>query len=355
MKPSYHVLDTPPINASNSRMSHGHFPKLLLVSAALLAGCAAPAAPDETADVGTSDSALGEAGTLTFGADFKVQATGTFEKGKKVRVLYDVNRLTACRGDFNGKPGWSITGFWRIGAADVHAFDAGGFSASGAAGPPVLALDQPGDLQIWFQNNSRWGCNAYDSDFGKNYHFVVSPAATEPGWVGSVRSIISRQTCDGGVGCESDLRDVNGEILFGTWARQRAAIRKIYFEVYKDGVTTSDDPDLWKKLDVQVHSRMGSSGAFTTAYVGFDHRTGNNARYAIDLNAMDPIKGSFTIQNKSDCPAFPLRVPAEAGGTYVEATMDLYFTINGVELRPAPGAAYRVRYQNYKDLYKPCL
>ncbi len=105
---------------------------------------------------------------------------------------------------------------------------------------------------------------------------------------------------------------------------------------YKDGVTTFDNADLWKQLDVQVHSRIGSSGAFTTAYVGFDQRSGNNARYAIDLNAMDPFKGFFTIQNKSDCPAFPLSAPAESGGAYVEVTMELYFTINGVELRPAP-------------------
>jgi hypothetical protein len=118
-------------------------------------------------------------------------------------------------------------------------------------------------------------------------------------------------------------------------------------------VTTFDNPDLWRQLDVQVHSRVGASGAFKTAYVGFDRRTGNNARYAVDINAMDPIKGLFTIQNASDCPAFPLT--ASVDSALVEVTLELYFTVNGVELRPSPGVAYRVKYQNYKGLYAPCV
>ena len=321
---------------------------------ALGAGCAPPAeGPGDGADVATSEAALGEAGTLTFGADFQVKLAGTLEKGKKIRVAYEANRLTTCRGDFNGKPGWSITGYWKIGGGDVHSFEAGGFSPSSGTEQPVLALDQSGDLQIWFQNSSRWGCSAYDSDFGKNYHFAVKPAANEPGWIGNVRSVTSRQTCNNGGPCDGDMREVNGEILYDTWTRQRAAIRAIYFEVWKDGVTTFDNPELWKQLDVQMHSRVGSTGPFTTAYVGFDRRTGNNARYAIDLTALDPIKGLFTIQNVSDCPAFPLSAPIDNG--YVDATVELYFTVNGVELRPAPGAAYRVRYQNYKGLFAPCV
>ncbi|CAN5708989.1 hypothetical protein BH11MYX4_BH11MYX4_67920 [soil metagenome] len=338
-------------------MSYGTGLKLSLVLAGLLAlpvGCATPAdaAADDVA-IGTSESALGEAGTLTFGADFQVKVTGTLEKGKKVRVAYDASRLTACRGDFNGKPGWSITGFWRVGSGDVHSFEAGGFSPSSGTDQPVLALDQSGDLQIWFQNSSRWGCSAYDSDFGRNYHFAVRPSASEPGWLGNVRYITSRQTCNGP--CESDMHDVQGDVSFDTWTRQRAAINAIYFEAWKQGVTDFDNADLWKQLDVQVHSRVGSSGPFTTAYVGFDRRTGNNARYAVDLGALDPIDGRLTITKPSDCPAFPITAPADNGGQYVEATVELYFTVNGAELRPAPGAAYRVRYQNYKSSYALCV
>jgi len=337
-------------------MSDASCLKLSLLFAGLMAlslGCAPPSAGAEDAEIGTSEAALGEAGTLTFGADFQVKVSGTLERGKKVRVAYDANRLTACRGDFNGKPGWSITGFWKVGGGDVHSFEAGGFSPSSGTDQPVLALDQSGDLQIWFQNSSRWGCSAYDSDFGKNYHFAVQPSANEPGWMGNVRSVTSRQTCNGP--CESDMRDVQGDVLFDTWTRQRAAIKAIYFEAWKQGVTDFDNADLWRQLDVQVHSRVGSSGPFTTAYVGFDRRTGNNARYAVDLGALDPIDGRVAITKASDCPAFPITAPADNGGQYVEATVELYFTVNGAELRPAPGASYRVRYQNYKSSYALCV
>jgi hypothetical protein len=324
----------------------------MALSAGALGGCAAPAGDDRT-ELGTSEAALGEAGTLTFGRDFTVKLTGSLEKGKKVRVAYDANRLTACRGEQNGKPAWSITGYWRIGSGAVHSFEAGGFSPSSGTEQPILALDASGDLQIWFQNNDRWGCSAYDSDFGRNYHFAIAPAADEPGWIGNVRQVISRQTCNGP--CESDMRSVEGEILYDTWARQRAAIRSVYFEVWKDGVTSWDNPELWKQLDVQVHTRVGATGAFKTAYVSFDRRIGNNARYAVDLTGLDPIPGLWTVQNAADCPAFPLTAPAASGGAYVEATVELFFTVNGVELRPSTGGTFKVRYQNYKGLFAPCV
>jgi hypothetical protein len=341
-------------------MSYVASMKLSLVSAAFvlfsavgLPACSSADAP-AGADVGTSEAALGEAGTLTFGADFRTAISGTLQKGKSVRVAYDASRLTACRGDQNGHPAWTITGYWKIGNGPVRSFEAGGFSPSGGSEPPVLALDASGDLQLWFQNNSVWGCNAYDSDFGKNYHFAVQPAANEPGWMGNVRDIVSRQTC-GNAPCESDMHDVTGEVLYDTWARQRAAIRSMYFEVWKEGVTDFDNANLWKQLDVQVHSRVAGTSAFHDAYVAFDRRAGNNARYAIDLGALDPIPGLTTLTKKSDCPAFSLSAPADNGGQYVEAVVELYFTVNGAELRPAAGDTFKVRYQNYKGPYAVCL
>ena len=46
---------------------------------------------------------------------------------------------------------------------------------------------------------------------------------------------------------------------------------------------------------------------------------------------------------------------AANGGQYVEATVEIYFTVNGVELRPASGGTFRVRYQNYKSSYAVCV
>ena len=330
-------------------MSYGDWVKATLISVgfAALVGCAAPSPTTDDSTSSTSSSELNEAGTLTFKADFTTASSGTLQKGKKVRVDYDVNRLTACRGDFMGNPGWSITGFWQIGTGDVHSFEAGGFSPTGHTAEPVLTLDQSGDLQIWFQNNSRWGCNAYDSNFGSNYHFTVKGADPDPGWLGNAAFATSRATCDAKA-CDADVHPIAGDVLYDTWVRERAAIREVFFEAWKEGVTDFDNANLWQQLDVEVHSRVRGTTDFAMAYVPFDRRQGNNARYGVDLRGLDPI-----ARAPATCPTFTLTV--DASGQYVEAVVELYFTVNGVELRPAAGATYAVRYQNYKGMFAACI
>lgn len=41
----------------------------------------------------------------------------------------------------------------------------------------ILTPSQGGDLAIWFQVTSRWGCTEFDSQFGQNYHLTVRGAA----------------------------------------------------------------------------------------------------------------------------------------------------------------------------------
>jgi len=323
------------------------FPALALALVTGLWGCAASPAEDESLE--TSEAALGEAGTLTFHADFREEASGVLQKGKKLRVAYDEARLTSCRGEQFGNPAWAITGFYRIGEGPIRTFPVAGLSPSGPT-EPTLTLDASGDLQIWFQNTSRWGCSAYDSNLGRNYRFTVLPAAHEPGWMGNVRSVISRMTCAGGKLCEGDLRAVSSTpIPYDTWARQRAAIRQLTFEVWKQGTTDFDNPELWRQLDVQVHYRAGGAGDFRTAYVDLERRVGNNARYAVDLRSLDPIPGIVGIA-AADCP--PLT--REPGSPYVSSTVEVFFTVNGAELRPAGGGAFLVRYENYADAFAAC-
>lgn len=324
------------------------FSNIFAAYSLLLVACHTPSASDE---VDVTETALGEATTITFQEDFRVALDGALQAGKSVRVNYDTDRLTACRGELNGGPGWSITGYWRIDGGPIRSFEAGGFSPSHGTSEPVLPLDRSGDLEMWFENTSRWGCRAFDSDFGQNFHFTVLPRQNEPGWMGNVQSIIERRTCNGP--CEVDMRPVRGDILYDTWARQRAAIRAMFFEVWKAGVTDFDNVDLWKQLDVQIHSRHSGSDLWTTSYVSLDRRVGNNARYTVDLRTLDSLDPHFTITNPADCPAFPLTVTQD--GSYVETTVELYFTVNGAELRPASGDVFRIRYQNYRGLYAPCI
>jgi hypothetical protein len=134
----------------------------------LAAGCAST--PDESR--GATEE-LGASATITFGKDFRQKVAGALEMGKTVRVDYDVDRLTECRGEQGGIPQWAITGFYKIDGGDVRTFAAGGLPLLHGGGASSFVLDRPGALEIWFQNTDRWGCNAYDSAFGANYHFDV--------------------------------------------------------------------------------------------------------------------------------------------------------------------------------------
>lgn len=318
----------------------------------VVSGCAAASTAPSSDESSTASSARASSDVeLAFRADFTQSPSGALVVGGHARVVYDVSRLTACRGDLAGGPGWSITGHYRIAGGAVGSFEAGGLSPSHGTSAPILALTAPGDLEVWFENTSAWGCQGWDSNFGRNYHFTIAPSPDAPGWVGNASYVIARGTCSGAP-CDADIHPLAPSFTFDTWARQRAAFTEALFEVWKTGVTDFDNPDLWKQLDVELHTRIGDSGAFVTSYVGFDRRLGNNARYAVQLRALDPLSAGSALANKSDCPKFPTTVSAD--GQYVQADVQLYFTVNGVELRPSGGGVFHGLYSNYRGLYSIC-
>jgi hypothetical protein len=315
-----------------------------------LFGCSSPPG-DETGDSIASRDSTAEV-AIRFDANGTKSASAPLVAGGHARITYDPARLTACRGDLSGGPGWAISGHYRINGGPVSSFEAGGLSPSHGTSLPVIALTAPGDLEMWFENTSAWGCDAYDSDYGKNYHFAIAASANAPGWVGNAGFVTARGTCSGGP-CDSDVHPLAGGFIFGTWTRQRAAIAEALFEVWKQGTTDVDDPDLWKKLDVQLHSRVGDTGPFATSYVSFDHRIGNNARYAVQLGGLDPLAGARgTLTNAADCPTFATSISAD--GQYVQADLQFYMTVNGVELRPSAGTVFHGLYQNYRGIYAIC-
>jgi hypothetical protein len=307
--------------------------------------------------VGQPDGLDGEAAaqassapTLTFSAGFAQTASSTLRLGQTARVVYDPARLPGCRGDQGGVPQWSITGYARIADGAVVSFPVAGLNAPAAA--PTLALDRAGELQVWFHVTNRWGCSAYDSDYGRNYRFDVALPANAPSWVGDGAWVISRATCSAGP-CAGDRNPLTTPFAYDTWARQRAAIRAVYFEVYKAGVTDRHNPDLWRQLDVQVLSRpVATAQPWRAQYVRIDGRSGNNARYAVLLRELDPI-GENTVTRREDCPAAPLTRSAD--GMYVSATLEYFFRVNGVEYRPAPGQAFRGTFTQYRGLFDVCL
>ncbi len=324
---------------------------LAAVVGSFVAGCGSA---DVVAEAGESESAASSEATVVFHANWTTEVRGKLERGRRLKVLYASQRAK-CQGTAYGQPAWSVIAHYRWNGGAVRTVQVAGLRSDPSAPEPGIDLDQTGRLEMWFQNNDRWGCNEYDSAFGQNYVFDVKEPTNEaaPGWVGNASYAIERQTCNGGP-CAGSWKSLEGGFLYETWARQRAAVRQAGFEVWKQGVTDRDNDQLWQQLDVQVHRRYVGEANFTTAYVSFDGRWGNNAHYALDLRALDPFNypAGTNIRTAADCPAY--RLTRDASGQYVEAEIELYFTVNGTELRPTNGGTFRGRYQDYLGNYAVC-
>ncbi len=308
----------------------------------LLAACS-PGTNTAEADLGAAKDA-----TLTFAADWSESTSGPIAAGTKPHVRFDASRLPTCRGEQGGIEQWSISAHYRLNGGPEEAITVAGLNADA---DPRLQIDDAGDLEVWFQAVNRWGCVAYDSDFGANYHFVVVDDPAKPKWIGNAASVVSRATCDGGP-CDADRTSLDGGVTFDTWGRQRAAIAGLFFDVYRPNTTELDNPDLWKELDVEVHLRAAGQAAFETRYVDFFARHGNDARYELPLRSIDPLGASSAV-DASSCPAAALTPTPD--GQYVETTLELYFTVNGKELRPAKGQSYVARFVDDRGKYAACL
>lgn len=93
-------------------------------------------------------------------------------------------------------------------------------------------------------------------------------------------------------------------------------------------------------LDTQLHYRFigQATSSWQAAPVHIDRRVGNNTRYAFDLRSLDPLR-SF------HCPEV---APTTTAGSD-EIRFEYYVTVNGVELRPAPGGVYAGTFADYPN------
>ena len=166
-----------------------------LLLALLAAGCsAAPVDSDED----STASRLGEdEATLVFAGNRAPTLRGKLVAGGKVKVEYDATRA-GCSGSTNtGKPAWSTTGHARVAGGLIHDFFAAGSNPDGSqqgVAPSFVLPARAGDLELWFETGGLWGCHAWDTDYGRNFHFAVSAPAKWPGWMGATSVAITRAT-----------------------------------------------------------------------------------------------------------------------------------------------------------------
>lgn len=319
----------------------------VLGASMLLLGCA-PASPGSQSQNATarSSDALSDA-TITFSADWAEDVEGVLVSGGLVHLDYDDARLAECRGTQGGTPQYAVTAHVRSEDGSVQDVVVAGLNAPS---DPTVDLDGAGDVEIWFEATNRWGCHAWDSNLGDNYTFHVVEDPARPDWLGNAVVVTARETCSSGP-CDASRRDLAGGFSFDSWTRERAAIASLYFDVWEPGVTDFDNANLWRELDAQIHLRWAGQESFETHYADIAGRNGNDARYGVSLKALDPFR--YPLPEAEGCPSGTLSPTAD--GQSVRAAVEFYFTVNGKELRPSNGEAFRGTFDGPASAYPSCL
>lgn len=148
---------------------------LLLATALTTAACAEAPSADPGAGGDTGGKADGAVTTLTFDAGFGETSDGPLVSGTTIRVDYDLDRMTTCRGSSGGSEAWGVTGFAAFDGGEPVAFAVSRIE-SGRVVPVVARVDLPADashVDLWFQISDRFGCTAFDSNDGVNYGFAL--------------------------------------------------------------------------------------------------------------------------------------------------------------------------------------
>lgn len=152
-----------------------------------LAMCAAACGGSESADdavTGDEANVTSEA-TVTFTSDYQMKVVGTPKAGGTLVVDYALDRLPQCRGNVGGGgPAWNIGGYYSLNGGEPKLFEVTALNADNTdrvTKPARIKLDQGGDLALWFEVSSGFGCHEYDSAFGNNYHVDVTGTVPEAG------------------------------------------------------------------------------------------------------------------------------------------------------------------------------
>ena len=155
--------------------------------AAGLAGCSGPPRDEAAA---SSQAAIGAPGSapveITFSSNWTQVASGPLVAGQPVTIAYDPARLVSqCGGDATSASGsggfaWGISGYYAIGAAAPVSFQVN-ITSAWASGNAEITPAAAGDMQMWFGCSNTSGNGGWDSNYGRNYHFTVAPAAPDGG------------------------------------------------------------------------------------------------------------------------------------------------------------------------------
>ncbi len=111
---------------------------------------------------------------LDFGSDWSFSQSGPVHAGDQVVVHYSTDRLNQCYALSNEQAAWGVTAHWQVDGGAVHDVAAGRADGSQlVAADPVITVPRGHDLALWFEATSIYGCHAWDSAYGANYHVTI--------------------------------------------------------------------------------------------------------------------------------------------------------------------------------------
>ncbi|MBX3269913.1 MAG: hypothetical protein KF729_06610 [Sandaracinaceae bacterium] len=294
---------------------------------------------DARADVCPGAVAPSADATIRFGADWRHTLEGTLRAGGTVAIDYDLARLPQCAGDtYMGRRSFDTLAHARVWpsgelleqqslleCAEPYCTDPG-------PRRPVLQIPAGAtSIELWFSTSGRSCGVHYDSAFGRNYHFALQRPV---GWVGNFVAKVSRA---GGAPCEgAEASPLTGPLRYETWARTRSVMGNVCFSVWSEGVTDFDNPALESAVGASVTCTWDGEASPRRHAVTLDGRVGNDARYRLDLRALDPL-ASYR------CPEVPTRVE----GGYEVAGASCTAEVNG-----ASWGAFRLDFADYPSPWR---
>jgi hypothetical protein len=232
---------------------------------------------------------------LVFGADWTEESRGILRQGGIARLVYAPQRLTACRASENGARAWNILASWRFSpggqTGSIALYEGDFYGGDGAIRQPLVPI--PADatsVAFWFGNTDRTGCQAWDSDFGRNYLFPVSArdATVRVGWAGDFDFVWFHRDPAWHRG------DVDPAWYFDTMAGAEVAT-SVEVQVWAPGLTDrpwGSDAEARAAAEATLRAEAvtdaipGPVEGFGTVPLTFLRRQGNNFVYSWSLVAL---------------------------------------------------------------------
>lgn len=120
----------------------------------------------------TGGSAPEDLPTITFPKTGEPTVSGELKAGGKAKIHYEQARMSKCAASQGGHPVYGISGTAMQGGKK-QPFDTGRSEGSDRVTVDAIIDTAGGDLALWFESTSIYGCHDVDSLGGANYHFNV--------------------------------------------------------------------------------------------------------------------------------------------------------------------------------------